>query len=350
MGADSLFRMGDSVQKDYLGPMGLDPNEWDLSYEPVQPKMKPTSGAYHPGFRGMLERVGPVLGEAFSEADFDSPYARMAARLAKAYGHHLQSGVDDRMGDITAENKAAMGAADEQNAFRRTQVSQNRASYLSTARDRLPTPRAVLEQKNAEKRAAAKEAAMGRVEGTVEARVAAGLPKQGTGRTTKPKSYDPSSFKLFGDADKIQIDEIDQAEKDAVAELKSMNSDYTLKQAFQPVRKINGKPVKEGDEVMAARMRKAELDKAVADARGQKRAAGKRALLWHAANLGNSPDQRKGTFMQLVRSAESLGASVDPRVWRALDDAAVKYGLDKDPDVETALDAMAEAVDKPEVK
>jgi hypothetical protein len=324
----AMMAAGDTLQHDYLGGMGLDPDQWDMSYEPVKPKLRSTSEAYHPGWRGLLEKVGPVLGEAFSDADWQSPMARMAARLARAYGHHLQSGVEDRMGDITAENKQAIGAADDQNAMRRTQVAQNRASWLSTARDRMPTPRAVLQRKNLEKREAAREAAMGHVEGTVAARTAAGMPASGsTPRTKTPSKYDPSSFRLFGDADKIQIDEIDQRAKDAEAELKDLKTNFMTKQAFMPRRSVNGKPAAEAPTITAARMRIDDLNQAVAKARGEKSAAAKRALLWHAQNLPADPNVALGTFAQLLRSATSLGIDKDPEVNKALHDAA--EALDK---------------------
>lgn len=325
-----MFDAADTVQHDYLGPMGLDPREWDLGYEPVQPKLRSKSEAYHPGIRGLLERVGPVLGDAFSEADWQSPMARMAARLARAYGDHLQHGVEDRQADIVAGNKQAEAGADEQNTFRRTQVAQNRASWLATARDRLPTPREVLQRKMDEKRALAAAGAEGQVQGRVGAMKDAGLTPTGTPKpkpTPKPKSYDPSSFRLFGDADKIQLDQLDQQEKDAMDELRQLKANPMTRAAFEPVRVAGGKPVKESPSIAATRMRKADLDKAVADVRTQKREAGKRALLWHAKNLPTDPNAALGVWQQLDRSAQSLG-------------------LQKDPDVDAALDAAAAALDK----
>lgn len=323
--ARALSRGADDMRSG-MDTLGLGPDQWDLDYQPLQPTLRDHSEAYSKGWRGLVERVAPVLGDAFSEADWQSPMARMAARLARSYGDHVQSGIDDRTADIDAENKRRMGVADEQNTMRRSQVTQNRASWLQAVKERAPLPREVLQRKLDQKAAEAAASATAGEQARINVRRDNGLNPTGTPTTPKsgkpPKAYDPQSFKLFGDADKVQIDEIEGRIKDAETELRGMKSNFLLRQAFEPVRQVGGKPGKEPPNITAARMRKADLDLEISTAKKEKRDAAKRALLWHAGNLPRDASQAMGIYTQLERSAESLGLGKDPEVDAALEAAA----------------------------
>lgn len=310
-----------------LAQYGLDPEDWGVDYEPERAQIRSMDEAYAPGWKGTAQRYLPVLTEAFAATDWQSPMARMAARLAGSVGGYLDHETKLRQAQIAADNVRENQLVGERNQYRRSQALQNRASWLTAAKERIPLPREVLQRKLDEKKALNAAGAAGTVEGRTGAQLEAGLTPTGTPKPPKTKKYNPTSFKLLADPDKIAIDAIEQEEKQYRDELKDMKSNTFMAVVFQPVRiGRNGKPVPEGPDIVAGRVRRAELEDALDKAKKKKNGAYKMALLAHLQNIPDDENEALGVLAQLDRSAKALGLDADPEVKEALDDAHETFG------------------------
>lgn len=302
-----------------LGPLGLDPAQFDMGYEPQKPMLRSTEEAYHPGLRGKVERYGPALLSALSAGDYESPLARIAARLGGAAGEYLSSGVKSRASDIETANRAEIARTDQLNDARRSTVTGNRDQYRKLWADRMPTPREVVERKTKEAADRAAATATAGEQARINTRRANGLNPTGTPTTKTPKTPKPwsaTSFRLFGDADKIALDELEN-------ELKGMKADYSTAQAFQPQRRDkSGNPLPEAPNVAAARERVNAINRQIHETR-------KSAVLFHLQQLGAEvaadPATAKAKLAEVYRSAQVLK-------------------LDKDPDVDAAAKAVGSAL------
>ena len=321
-----------------LGALGLDEADWGVDYTPEEPQIRSLDEAYSPGWKGTAERYLPVLTEAFAAGDWQSPMARMAARLAGSVGSHLDSDVLERKKTIAADNVRETEMTRERNQWNRTQAGQNRASWLRTAEDRVPTPRDVLQRKLDEKSAEAAATTKARIESEITTRKEHGLNPTGTPKasTTKAKTYNPSSFRLYGDADKDAIKQFEDGIKDAETELKVLRNDIYGKQAWLEVRKVGGKDV-EPKQVKEARLAKAKWESQIADLTKQRGEVAKRSILFQLKDLPSDATTALGQFTQLYRSAETLG------LLEKKDDKG-NVIRKADPDVDAALDEAAEAL------
>ena len=290
---DEMMGMGDESMSGLGDQFGLDPREWDLGYEPQAPKLKPRSGAY----RNILDRVGPVVASAFHESDWDNPFARMAARLARGVGEHIEGGVQNREQDIVSQNQAEAARVAAENAANKQTAMANRAAYRAALKERMPKPRALVERHL--KEIGDEEGA--RVAARSKAYREAGLNPPGTPPKAKPKTpakaWNPTSFRLFSDADKIAIDELTD-------ELKALKSDYPT--AFEPAR-TGGDPKRIAD----ARARATAIN-------GQIHGARKASILYHLralkAEAAADPKTARAKADEVYRAAVALKLSGDKEV------------------------------------
>lgn len=314
--------LGDAADRG-LGGWGLDPADWDLDFEPEEAPQRPVTDAYHPGFRGMLERYGPILAAGAVPlilGDRPSPGARGLAGALAMGSRYLQSGVDLRARGIEDQNAAARQQVEERNAARRQQVMGNRAEYRKQFGERL-TPRRVVEQKMADEAAAAKAKSRAQEEGTIEARRAAGLNPAGTPPVPKPKTPGRerplSSFRLFGPGDEIAIQGLR-------TEIETMRKDFNTKAAFDPPRKNSrGQTIPDNPRVAAARERVNVINR-------QLHEATKNALMYRLDELG--PD---------VGASPNGARKRLKEIWNA----AAANGLDKDPEFSAAAEAIAAEIE-----
>lgn len=296
-----------------LDEAGLSPDSYGpLAADLERPKLQSLKPS-------ILDFLAPVLSEIAGASD---PYRQRRNKwlapavrgLAGAYTGYRKGQASDIEDANTIERQRVL----QSNQSRLAETRGNREEYGKALRAQSPdgvllTRRQLLEKQVREKADEAKATAKARVEGENEGRTAAGGLPIGTPtpKTTKPPTpakFNPNSWKLWSDVDKVELDAIDQ-------ELKDLRADPSNTAAFQPPRKdTKGGLIPENTSVSAAREKVQQLN-------SRKFKATKRALLFHLDNLP------KGGELY---------------VYKQLDNLAQSTGLDKDPEVDAALEATAD--------
>jgi hypothetical protein len=309
---------GDEIDQGYLGPMGLDPAKWDLQYQPEQAKLQPVTPSYHPGVVGVLQRLAPVVAKAFSAGDWQSPTAKMLARLVGAGGDYLTDVGNNQEADAKTANVAAISATNQANEGRRTQVNQNRAEYAKAFADRVPLPADIVKRKLADKEAEATAQSRGTRTGVIQAEQAAGLTPPGAPKPkAAPKPWNPQSFKLFGDVDTIAM-------KQLTDQLDSMKKDPMQAPAFQPPRKNSrGESLPDSPRIAQSRARATSINRQISDAQ-------KNALIYHFQSIAPDAAASPGNALAKLREVHR---------------AAVVLHLDGDPDIHAAAEEAAKAIE-----